>query len=63
MVPYLARAATAVGVDGLFFEVHPEPEQALCDGPNSLRLEDFPRLLAELQKIDRIVKDREAKSG
>jgi len=63
MVPYLARAATAVGVDGLFFEVHPEPERALCDGPNSLRLEDFPRLLAELQKIDRIVKDREAKSG
>jgi len=56
MVPYLARAATAVGVDGLFFEVHPEPERALCDGPNSLHLEDFPRLLAELQKIDRIVK-------
>jgi 2-dehydro-3-deoxyphosphooctonate aldolase (KDO 8-P synthase) len=56
MVPCLARAAAAVGVDGLFFEVHPEPERALCDGPNSLRLEDFPRLLSELQKIDRIVK-------
>ena len=35
MIPYLARAAVAVGIDGLFMEVHPNPENALCDGPNS----------------------------
>jgi 2-dehydro-3-deoxyphosphooctonate aldolase (KDO 8-P synthase) len=50
----LARAALAMGVDGLFFEVHPDPEKALCDGPNSLRLRDFidqvPRLV-ELKRI------------
>ncbi|MEW6333537.1 MAG: 3-deoxy-8-phosphooctulonate synthase, partial [Thermodesulfobacteriota bacterium] len=38
MVPGLARAAVAAGIDGLFFEVHPEPDSAPCDGPNSLRL-------------------------
>ena len=37
----LARAAVAVGVDGLFFEVHPEPEKALCDGPNMIKLDSF----------------------
>lgn len=45
----LAKAALAVGVDGLFFEVHPEPDKALCDGPNSLYLKEFelnvPRLV------------------
>lgn len=45
----LAKAALAVGVDGLFFEVHPDPDMALCDGPNSLYLKEFeqnvPRLL------------------
>lgn len=45
----LSRAAIAMGVDGLFFEVHPNPDKALCDGPNSLKLDDFitavPRLL------------------
>ncbi|MCU0609150.1 MAG: 3-deoxy-8-phosphooctulonate synthase [Chitinispirillaceae bacterium] len=39
----LAKAALAMGVDGLFFEVHPDPDKALCDGPNSLRLDDFAR--------------------
>jgi len=56
MIPYLARAAVAAGVDGLFFEVHPEPEAARCDGPNSLRLEDFEELLTMLLRIDRLVK-------
>jgi len=56
MIPYLARAAVAAGVDGLFFEVHPEPEAARCDGPNSLRLEDFEELLSMLLRIDRLVK-------
>jgi 2-dehydro-3-deoxyphosphooctonate aldolase (KDO 8-P synthase) len=45
----LARAAVAAGIDGLFMEVHPEPDKALCDGPNSLELHTFaehlPRLL------------------
>ncbi len=44
----LARAAIAMGVDGLFFEVHPDPDNALCDGPNSLRLEDFERQVPRL---------------
>lgn len=44
----LARAALAMGVDGLFFEVHPDPERALCDGPNSLRLEEFVKAIPGL---------------
>lgn len=45
MVPYLAKAATAVGCDGIFLEVHPDPENAPSDGPNMLRLEAFPELV------------------
>ena len=56
MVPYLARAAVAAGVDGVFLEVHPDPDTALCDGPNSLRLDTLPRLLRLLQEIDNVVK-------
>ena len=44
----LAKAAIAMGVDGLFFEVHPDPDKALCDGPNSLRLKDFKQALPKL---------------
>ena len=50
-------AAIAVGVDGLFLEVHPDPDRALCDGPNSLRLGMLPGLLKTLKEIDRIVKN------
>ncbi|MBN1545358.1 MAG: 3-deoxy-8-phosphooctulonate synthase [Syntrophaceae bacterium] len=57
MVPYLTRAAVAVGVDGLFLEVHPDPDQALCDGPNSLRLDTLPELFKTLKEIDIIVKN------
>jgi 2-dehydro-3-deoxyphosphooctonate aldolase (KDO 8-P synthase) len=57
MVPFLTRAAVAVGVDGLFLEVHPDPDRALCDGPNSLRLDTLPGLLKVLKEIDRIVKN------
>jgi 2-dehydro-3-deoxyphosphooctonate aldolase (KDO 8-P synthase) len=60
MVSYLARAAVAVGVDGIFFEVHPDPDRALCDGPNSLRLDGLKSLLAELLAIDDVVNDRRA---
>jgi 2-dehydro-3-deoxyphosphooctonate aldolase (KDO 8-P synthase) len=49
----LARAAVAVGVDALFFEVHDDPEQALCDGPNQLYLERFPALLDAVLALDR----------
>ncbi len=52
MVPYLVRAAAAVGIDGLFLEVHPDPEKALCDGPNSLYLESLPDLLEMVKTID-----------
>lgn len=51
----LARAAAAVGVDGLFMEVHPEPEKALCDGPNMIRLDDMPRLLKTVKDIHNLV--------
>jgi 2-dehydro-3-deoxyphosphooctonate aldolase (KDO 8-P synthase) len=55
MVPGLARAAVAAGVDGLFFEVHPDPDRALCDGPNSLALAELPELLATLKRIGQAV--------
>lgn len=58
MVSYLARAAVAVGIDGLFLEVHPDPDCALCDGPNSLALDDLPDLLLLLVKMDRLVKNQ-----
>jgi 2-dehydro-3-deoxyphosphooctonate aldolase (KDO 8-P synthase) len=46
MVPYLARAATACGCDGLFLETHPRPDEALSDGPNMIALADLPALVA-----------------
>lgn len=54
MVAPLARAAMAVGVDGLFLEAHPNPAEALCDGPTSLPLKDLSPLLTQLQKIWKI---------
>lgn len=54
----LARAAVAVGVAGVFMEVHPEPEKALSDGPNAVRLAHVPDLMKRLQTIDRLVKKR-----
>ncbi len=50
-IPMLARAAVAAGVDGLFMEVHPHPEQALSDGANSFRLGELERLLKTIVKI------------
>jgi 2-dehydro-3-deoxyphosphooctonate aldolase (KDO 8-P synthase) len=49
----LARAAAAVGIDALFIEVHPDPDHALCDGPNSIRLADVELLLRSVLAIDR----------
>ncbi len=55
-VEYLSRAAVATGIDGIFMEVHEDPEKALCDGPNSIKLTDLPALLQTLKAIDAIVK-------
>lgn len=52
----LARAAVAVRVDGLFMEVHPEPEKALCDGPNMMRLDEVEKLLRTVKALDGLVK-------
>jgi 2-dehydro-3-deoxyphosphooctonate aldolase (KDO 8-P synthase) len=54
----LSRAAVAIGVDGLFMEVHPEPERALCDGPNMIRLDDLSGMLTTLKTIDAFVKQK-----
>src|SRR5437016_6306065 len=58
MVPYLARAAVAVGCAAVFMETHQDPDHAPSDGPNMLNLRDLPALLAELVAIDRIAKAR-----
>ena len=55
-VPVLARAAVAVGIAGLFMETHPNPDQALSDGPNAWPLGEMRRLLETLVQIDRLVK-------
>ena len=49
----LARAAAAAGVDAVFFEVHPDPDHARCDGPNSLPLERFEAVLRQVLAVDR----------
>ncbi len=51
--PVLARAAVAAGADGVFLETHPDPDHALCDGPNSLYLDTVPALLDRLIAIRR----------
>ena len=52
----LARAGTAVGVDGIFLEVHERPERALSDGSNALRLDRLPDLLAKLKPMSKLVR-------
>ncbi|MDR0620749.1 MAG: 3-deoxy-8-phosphooctulonate synthase [Deltaproteobacteria bacterium] len=52
-VPYLARAAVAVGVDAVFLEIHPDPEKALCDGPNQWPLSQAKALLRNLRDLHR----------
>jgi 2-dehydro-3-deoxyphosphooctonate aldolase (KDO 8-P synthase) len=54
-VPAMARAAVAAGVDGIFLEVHKDPECALCDGPNSLPLSSLEALLNELKAIHNVM--------
>jgi 2-dehydro-3-deoxyphosphooctonate aldolase (KDO 8-P synthase) len=55
-IPMLARAGVAAGVDALFMEVHPEPEKALCDGPNSLPLNEVPALWRTLKGLHEALK-------
>jgi len=52
----LARAAVGVGVAGIFMEVHPRPEKALSDGPNSVALKTLPAILRALRKLDNVAK-------
>jgi len=54
-IPPLARAAVAAGLDGIFMEVHPRPEKALCDGPNSMPLDRVESLMKTLLKIHALV--------
>ncbi|MGE0113471.1 MAG: 3-deoxy-8-phosphooctulonate synthase [Steroidobacteraceae bacterium] len=57
-VPVLARAAVAAGVSGLFMETHPDPDQALSDGPNAWPLQRMAALLETLKEIDKVVKSK-----
>jgi 2-dehydro-3-deoxyphosphooctonate aldolase (KDO 8-P synthase) len=62
-VPPLARAAVAAGVDGVFLEVHPDPDRALSDGPNSLPLDDVEPLLRTLLAIREAAESGAAAKG
>jgi 3-deoxy-7-phosphoheptulonate synthase len=55
LVPALSRAAVAVGADGIMVEVHPNPREALCDGPQSLDLNQFVALITDLKKVSAAV--------
>lgn len=56
LAPVLARAAVAAGADGVFMEVHPDPERALCDGPNSLPLDQVEDLIRQLSALRQALK-------
>lgn len=58
MVPYLMRAALAVGIDGLFIETHPNPDQAISDAANQVRLSEMERLLKQAIEIDSLSTNR-----
>ena len=58
MVPYLMRAALAVGIDGLFIETHPEPEKAISDAANQVRLTDMKALLQQALEINELITNR-----
>lgn len=57
-VEYLSRAAVATGIDGVFMEVHEDPDHALCDGPNSIPLAELASLLQMLKAVDALVKQK-----
>lgn len=55
-IAHLARAAVAVGVDAVFFEVHDAPDRAPCDGPIQYPLDEFPAVVDELLALDRVAR-------
>lgn len=57
-VPTLLRAAIAVGVAGIFMEVHHDPDKAPCDGPNMLPIKELPKILSKLQQLDSLIKEQ-----
>jgi 2-dehydro-3-deoxyphosphooctonate aldolase (KDO 8-P synthase) len=57
MIPYLARAAAAAGIDALFMEVHPEPEKGLSDAATMYRLSELPELLRQVRDLDAIIRN------
>lgn len=61
-IEYLAKAALAVGADGLFMEIHPDPDDAKSDGPNMIKLSNIKRMLVELVKIYKVVNNYETES-
>nr|WP_281841067.1 3-deoxy-8-phosphooctulonate synthase [Sinisalibacter aestuarii] len=63
MAPVLARAAVSLGIAGVFIETHPEPDSAPSDGPNMIRLDDMPALIADLAAFDRLAKARPLRPG
>ncbi|MCH8312517.1 MAG: 3-deoxy-8-phosphooctulonate synthase [Nitrospinae bacterium] len=63
LIPYLARGAVAVGCDALFMEIHPDPDNALSDGPNMLKLDTLPELLQQIIPIDRLVRGHQRDAG
>jgi len=54
--PAMLRAAAAIGIDGVFLEVHPDPDNALCDGPNMVKLDDVEGMLRTAKEIDDLLK-------
>jgi len=56
-IPVLARAAAAAGADGFFLEVNPDPDQALCDGPNAMPLDRLEEFIQHIQPIARAVRE------
>ena len=56
MVPHLIRAAVAVGIDGLFLEVHPEPEKAISDATNQVRLSEAESILKQAMEIEQVIR-------
>ncbi|GJL77581.1 MAG: 2-dehydro-3-deoxyphosphooctonate aldolase [Nitrospinaceae bacterium] len=59
LIPDLTRGAVAVGCDALFMEIHPDPDNALSDGPNMLKLDTLPELLQQINPIARVVRGKD----
>ena len=61
-MPLLARAAAAAGVDGFFIETHPDPDEALSDGPNSIPLDEMNEFLIMILNVWRVQHDHESRN-